>query len=67
MLLGMFNAFGGHFRFAAAEDVEEAQRYLAISYILTGGSNAALVGPNLARYGENLIPDTRFAGSFVFI
>ncbi len=66
-LLGMFNAFGGYYRFAAAEGVDEAHRSRAISYVLAGGIVAAFVGPNLASYGQNLIPDARFAGSFAFI
>jgi MFS family permease len=67
LLLGIFNAFGGYYRFAAAEDVDEEHRSRAISYVLAGGIIAAFLGPNLANYGQNLILDARFAGSFVFI
>ncbi len=67
IFLGVFNAFGGYYRFAAAEDVDEAHRSRAISYVLAGGVIAAFVGPNLANFGQHLIADARFAGSFAFV
>lgn len=67
MLIGSFNAFGNYYRFAASENVDEAHRARAISYVMAGGVIAAFVGPNLANYGQYLIGDTRFAGSFLFV
>lgn len=65
--IGVFNGFGSYFRFAAADDIDEAHKSRAISYVLAGGVIAAFVGPNLANFGENLIQSTRFAGSFMFV
>lgn len=67
MLLGVFNGFGSYYRFAAAEEVDEAHRSRAISFVLAGGVIAAFVGPNLANLGQDLIGSARFAGSFAFI
>lgn len=67
LLLGMFNAFGTYFRFAAADIVEVDNKARAISMVMIGGVIAAFVGPNLANLGQGLIADARFAGSFVFV
>ena len=65
--IGVFNGFGTYFRLAAADGLDLAQRPRAISYVLAGGVIAAFIGPNLANYGQNLIADARFAGSFLFV
>jgi MFS family permease len=67
VLLGMFNAFGTYYRFAAADIVSGDDKARAISLVLVGGVIAAIVGPNLANFGQGLIADARFAGSFVFV
>jgi len=66
-LIGMFNGFGNYFRFAAADSVDDAQKGKAISYVLIGGVIAAIVGPNLAVYTRELIPDAVFAASYMSI
>ncbi len=67
MLIGIFNGFGSYYRFAAAECVPEEKRSRAISYVMVGGVVAAVIGPNLANFGQYLISDARFAGSFGFV
>ncbi|MCB1866693.1 MAG: MFS transporter [Chromatiales bacterium] len=67
VLLGMFNAFGSYYRFAAADIVVVADKARAISMVLVGGVIAAFVGPNLANFGQHLLDGARFAGSFVFV
>ena len=67
ILIGMFNAFGNYFRFAAADIVEPALKSKAISAVLIGGVVAAIVGPNLANLTREAVPDAIFAGSYISI
>jgi MFS family permease len=67
VLLGMFNAFGTYYRFAAADIVSGDDKARAISLVMVGGVIAAFVGPNLANLGQGLIGDARFSGSFLFV
>lgn len=62
--IGMFNAFGTYYRFAAAETVTENNKAKAISYVMLAGIIAALVGPNLANLGKDWIAGSQFAGSY---
>ena len=62
--MGMFNGVGGFYRFTAAEIAGPQFKARAISYVLAGGVLAAFLGPNLARFTRDLIPEAEFAGSF---
>ena len=62
-LVGVFNAFGGFYRFAAADAADDEHRGRAISYVLAGGVAAAFVGPYLARWSREWL-STLFAGSY---
>ncbi len=64
-LIGVFNGFGVYFRFAAADSVSDALKSRAVSYVLVGGIAAAVIGPNLAKYTRDTIPDAVFAGSYL--
>lgn len=55
-LLGVYQAFGSYFRFAAIEVAGPKQRSKAVSLVLAGGIAAALVGPNLWHWGKWLTP-----------
>lgn len=66
-LIGIFNAFGNYFRFAAADAVDEAHKSRAISLVLAGGVIAAIVGPNLANQTRFLIPNAEFAASYAIL
>ena len=63
-LVGVFNAVGQYYRFAAAETVSVNLRSKAISLTLSGGVLAALAGPNLARWTRDMLPQP-FAASFL--
>jgi len=67
ILVGMFNAFGNYFRFAAADIVEPDLKSKAISMVLVGGVVAAVVGPNLANLTRESVPDVLFAGSYISV
>ncbi len=64
ILVGMFNAFGQQYRFAAADAAGEAFRARAVSLVVAGGMVAAFTGPNLARATREFFPLDTFAGSY---
>lgn len=64
-LIGVFTGFGNYFRFAAVDAAPLEFRARAVSYVLAGGVAAAVIGPNLARWGSHLLPGVAFAGGYV--
>lgn len=64
--LGTYQGFAQFYRFAAAEAVSAGDRSRAISWVLSGGIVAALIGPTLARFGAPLLPK-EYIGSFLLI
>ena len=64
--VGVYQAFAQFYRFAAAEASDAEFRPRAISLVLAGGVVAAIVGPELARYGGGLI-GPQFTGSFLIV
>lgn len=66
-LFGTFTAFGNYYRFTAAEIVPAERRGQAISFVMLGGLVAALIGPNLAHWSNDLIAGTEFAGAFAVL
>jgi predicted MFS family arabinose efflux permease len=64
MLLGIAMGCAGFYRYAAADSVDEAQKPRAISYVLTGGLMAALLGPEIARNTVDILPNAVYAGCF---
>lgn len=65
VLVGVFNGFGGYFRFAAVDVAPLSIKSKAISYVMAGGVIAALIGPNLAKVGQPLFPETAYAGAYL--
>jgi MFS family permease len=63
-LSGSFAAFANYYRFAAADVATSDYRARAISWVLTGGVVAAIVGPNLAKWTSSWL-NTPFAGSYL--
>jgi MFS family permease len=65
-IIGVYNAIGLQYRFAAAEIAAPADRAKAISLVLAGGIVGGFLGPETTRWGKDLfaIP---FAGSFVLL
>jgi len=64
MMSGSFTAFANYYRFAAADVATSEYRSRAISWVLTGGVIAALLGPNLAKWTRTWL-DTPFAGTYI--
>ena len=66
MLLGVNNAFGQYYRFAAADvagDSNAAFKARAISYVLAGGLVGGIVGPEVSKYTRELVAPI-FAASY---
>lgn len=60
-LIGVFNAVGQYYRFAAADAVPAEGKSRAISLTLSGGLVAALAGPMLARWTKDAFEPPFFA------
>jgi predicted MFS family arabinose efflux permease len=65
-LVGTYQAFAQFYRFAAGEVADEAFRPRAISLVLAGGVVAALLGPQLGRWGGPLLQPA-YIGSFLLL
>jgi MFS family permease len=66
-LLGMYGAFAGYYRFAAADAVSVEFRSQALSWVVAGGVVAALLGPAIVRNADALahFPSSPFIAPFV--
>lgn len=62
--LGIGIGFGTLYRFAAVEMCAKPYRAKAISIIMAGGVLAAIAGPNLAIFSQDMIQGTPFVGAF---
>jgi len=65
-LVGVYNAIGLQYRFAAAEIASPADRARAISLVLAGGIVGGFLGPAITRWGRDLFP-APFLGSFMLL
>lgn len=54
LLLGVYNAFGQYYRFAAADAASLDDKAKAISYVLAGGLVGGIVGPEVSKYTREL-------------
>jgi MFS family permease len=65
-VIGVYNAIGLQYRFAAAEVATPADRAKAISWVLAGGIAGGFLGPESMRVAKDWFA-TPFAGSFVVL
>lgn len=65
MLIGISSGFTQKIRFAAADVAPSFYKAKAISWILAGGVVSAIIGPQLAIFGKDLLEPVTFAGAFV--
>lgn len=63
--IGVFSGFANFFRFAAADSVAQPYKSKAVSMVMIGGVVAAIIGPNLARFSREWLPDAEFAGGYL--
>jgi MFS family permease len=62
-ILGIFNAFGQYYRFAAADVAEPGFKAKAISYVLAGGLVGGIIGPEISKHTRGLA-ETPYLASF---
>jgi MFS family permease len=67
LTIGFSSAFSQQYRFAAADVGSPGFRARAISWVLTGGIAAAVIGPQTVILTRNLLSPIPFAGSFFSI
>jgi MFS family permease len=67
VLLGVYQAAQGFFRFAAADTGEESFKPKAISWVLAGGLLSALLGPEILRATAGAMSGAEYAGAYVAI
>ena len=65
-VIGVYNAVGLQYRFAAAEVATPTDRATATSLVLAGGIAGGVLGPQLTRAGQHLFA-TPFLGSFLML
>ncbi len=66
-IVGVYNAIGLQYRFAAAEVATPADRAKAISLVLAGGIVGGFLGPASTVVARDWIPAAPFAGSFLLL
>ena len=67
LLIGVHNAIGQFYRFAAAESVAVEYKARAISWTMAGGVLAAFIGPNLAVMSKNMLEHVFLASYLVLV
>lgn len=67
LIYGAYAGFAQFYRFAAADVAAQEFRSRAISLVLAGGLVAAFVGPELAKFGQNLFATAEFLGAYLFL
>jgi predicted MFS family arabinose efflux permease len=67
VLLGIYQAAQGFFRFAAADAAPDAYKPQAISWVLAGGLLSALLGPEIVRATSELYPTVPYAGAYLAV
>ena len=64
-LIGVHNAFGKYYRFAAADAADVSFRAKAISFTLAGGILGGIIGPEMAKHTIELNPGHTYMGSYL--
>ncbi|PCH82384.1 MAG: MFS transporter [Hyphomicrobiales bacterium] len=64
-LAGVSSAFVQQYRFAAADTASPAFSPKAISWVMTGGIVAAIIGPQTVIYTRDLIATDIYAGTYI--
>jgi MFS family permease len=65
LLVGTNSAYVQQYRFAAVESVEPRLAGRAVSLTLLGGVLAGILGPEIARRSQDMLPSALYVGSFI--
>ena len=66
-LFGLFAGFAQLYRFTAANVASEDFKSKAISLVLAGGVVSGFLGPESAKFGQNLINSIPFVGAYLIL
>jgi MFS family permease len=66
LVLGVYNAYGQYYRFAAADAATPDYRPTAISLVVAGGLVGGIVGPTLSRWTVDLA-GRKFMGAYLVL
>ncbi len=66
-LVGMAIGVGQQYRFAAVEAAPPGQQSRAIGFVMAGGVIAAVLGPNLARWSQDMFSQNPYLGAFAWL
>jgi MFS family permease len=65
LVLGIYNATGQYYRFAAADSASIDFKSKAISLVLAGGIAGGILGPETSKISKDLFAQAVFAGSYL--
>lgn len=65
LVIGSYGSFNQSYRFAATDSASEAFKPRAISWVMTGGILAGIVGPQTVIWTRDAIPAAPFGGAFL--
>ncbi len=65
LVLGIYNAAGQYYRFAAADSSSADFKIKAISLVLAGGILGGVIGPESSKFTKDLFAQAPFAGSYL--
>ena len=65
LVLGVYNATGQYYRFAAADSASADFKSKAISLVLAGGIAGGIVGPESSKFTKDYFAQAAFAGSYL--
>ncbi len=65
LVLGVYNATGQYYRFAAADSASVDFKSKAISLVLAGGIAGGILGPETSKISKDFFVQAAFAGSYL--
>ena len=65
LVLGIYNATGQYYRFAAADSASADFKSKAISLVLAGGIAGGVIGPESSKLSKDFFTQAAFAGSYL--
>ena len=65
LVLGIYNATGQYYRFAAADSASIDFKSKAISLVLAGGIAGGIIGPETSKISKDMFVQAAFAGSYL--
>jgi len=65
LVLGIYNATGQYYRFAAADSASVDFKSKAISLVLAGGIAGGILGPETSKISKDFFVQAAFAGSYL--